>query len=111
MIALSHNCPNCPTTVPSHGTALGQSLRRKSADLSRLSQLSHDLSISVPGDEWDSGTSETSGTVGTGGTLGTVINLRGQYRLATTRRLPPKRVRKESLSESKNVNAMKSLEM
>ena len=77
MIALSHNCPSCPTTVPAFGTALGQSSRLKSANFSLLSQLSHDLGISVPEDEWDSGTSEISGTSGTTGTLGTsgtVIN-------------------------------------
>ena len=71
MTALSHNCPTCPTTVPALGTALGQSLGRKSAVSEQLSQLSHDLAFSVPRDVWDSGTSEISGTAGTSGTLGT----------------------------------------
>jgi len=72
MIALSHNCPNCPTAVPGGGTALGQSFRRKSALFKQLSQLSQCLSISVPWNIWDSGTSEISGTSGTAGTSGTL---------------------------------------
>jgi hypothetical protein len=74
MIALSHDCPSCPTTVPRLGTVVGQGSQRKSDVSEQLSQLSHDLGISVPRDEWDSGTSEicgTDGTLGTSGTLGT----------------------------------------